>query len=57
MAGPAGPVTDCARAIDLALRPYEEARAEVTENYRATAGFSLTALQRGSSLMEDPYLL
>lgn len=29
--------------------------AEVTERYRTTAGFSLTALQRGVSLVEDPY--
>jgi hypothetical protein len=28
---------------------------EVTERYRTTAGFSLTALQRGASLVEDPY--
>jgi 2-polyprenyl-6-methoxyphenol hydroxylase-like FAD-dependent oxidoreductase len=31
--------------------------AEVTERYRTTAGFSLTALQRGTSLIEDPYPL
>jgi len=31
--------------------------AEVTENYRATAGFSVAALQSGTSLMEDPYPL
>jgi 2-polyprenyl-6-methoxyphenol hydroxylase-like FAD-dependent oxidoreductase len=31
--------------------------AEVTERYRATAGFSLSALQRGTSLVEDPYPL
>jgi 5-methylphenazine-1-carboxylate 1-monooxygenase len=31
--------------------------AEVTENYRATAGFSVAALQGGTSLMEDPYPL
>jgi 2-polyprenyl-6-methoxyphenol hydroxylase-like FAD-dependent oxidoreductase len=29
--------------------------AEVTERYRTTAGFSLTALQGGVSLVEDPY--
>jgi 2-polyprenyl-6-methoxyphenol hydroxylase-like FAD-dependent oxidoreductase len=29
--------------------------AEVTERYHTTAGFSLTALQRGVSLLEDPY--
>lgn len=31
--------------------------ADVTERYRTTAGFSLTALQRGLSLVEDPYPL
>ena len=31
--------------------------AEVTENYRTTAGFSLTALKTGTSLLEDPYPL
>ena len=31
--------------------------AEVTERYRTTAGFSLAALQRGTSLIEDPYPL
>jgi 2-polyprenyl-6-methoxyphenol hydroxylase-like FAD-dependent oxidoreductase len=31
--------------------------AEVTEAYRTTAGFSLAALQRGTSLLEDPYPL
>jgi 5-methylphenazine-1-carboxylate 1-monooxygenase len=31
--------------------------AEVTENYRTTAGFSLAALQRGTSLIDDPYPL
>ncbi len=31
--------------------------ADVTEKYRATAGFSLAALQRGTSLIEDPYPL
>ena len=30
---------------------------DVTERYRATAGFSLTALQRGLSLIEEPYPL
>ena len=28
--------------------------AEVTENYRTTAGFSVAALERGTSLMDDP---
>jgi 2-polyprenyl-6-methoxyphenol hydroxylase-like FAD-dependent oxidoreductase len=31
--------------------------AQVTEQYRATAGFSLAALQRGTSLLEEPYPL
>jgi 2-polyprenyl-6-methoxyphenol hydroxylase-like FAD-dependent oxidoreductase len=31
--------------------------AQVTETYRTTAGFSLDALQRGTSLLEDPYPL
>ena len=31
--------------------------AEVTERYRTTAGFSLAALQRGTSLVDDPYPL
>jgi 5-methylphenazine-1-carboxylate 1-monooxygenase len=31
--------------------------AEVTEQYRATAGFSLAALGRGVSLVEEPYPL
>jgi len=31
--------------------------ADVTEKYRTTAGFSLAALQRGTSLIEDPYPL
>jgi 2-polyprenyl-6-methoxyphenol hydroxylase-like FAD-dependent oxidoreductase len=31
--------------------------AEVTERYRTTAGFSLNALQRSVSLVEDPYPL
>jgi hypothetical protein len=31
--------------------------AEVTERYRTTAGFSLATLQRGTSLVEDPYPL
>ena len=29
--------------------------AEVTEGYRRTAGFSLAALQRGTSLLDEPY--
>jgi 5-methylphenazine-1-carboxylate 1-monooxygenase len=31
--------------------------ADVTEAYRSTAGFSLAALQRGTSLVEEPYPL
>jgi 2-polyprenyl-6-methoxyphenol hydroxylase-like FAD-dependent oxidoreductase len=29
--------------------------AEVTEEYRRTAGFSLAALKRGQSLLDEPY--
>jgi hypothetical protein len=29
--------------------------AEVTENYRTTAGFSVAALKSGTSLTEDPH--
>ena len=28
---------------------------EVTEAYRRTAGFALAALQRGTSLLDEPY--
>ena len=31
--------------------------AEVTEGYRRTAGFSLAALRRGTSLIDEPYPL
>jgi 2-polyprenyl-6-methoxyphenol hydroxylase-like FAD-dependent oxidoreductase len=31
--------------------------AQVTEDYRRTAGFALAALQRGTSLLDDPYEL
>ena len=31
--------------------------AQVTEEYRRTAGFALAALQRGTSLLDDPYEL
>ena len=37
------------------ISPDEIAR--VTEEYRRTAGFALAALQRGTSLLEDPYEL
>jgi 5-methylphenazine-1-carboxylate 1-monooxygenase len=42
---------------DIADVITAEEIAEVTENYRATAGFSLAALRRGTSLMDDPYPL
>lgn len=42
---------------DIADVITREEIAEVTERYRSTAGFSLTALQRGLSLVEDPYPL
>ena len=42
---------------DIADVITTEEIAEVTEKYRATAGFSLAALQRGTSLIEDPYPL
>jgi hypothetical protein len=29
--------------------------AKVTEDYRRTAGFALASLQRGTSLLEEPY--
>jgi 2-polyprenyl-6-methoxyphenol hydroxylase-like FAD-dependent oxidoreductase len=43
--------------VDIADVITPEEIAEVTERYRTTAGFSLTALQRGTSLVEDPYPL
>jgi 2-polyprenyl-6-methoxyphenol hydroxylase-like FAD-dependent oxidoreductase len=33
----------------------EDEIAEVTEGYRRTAGFALVALQRGTSLLDEPY--
>ncbi len=42
---------------DIADVITPEEIADVTERYRTTAGFSLTALQRGMSLVEDPYPL
>jgi 5-methylphenazine-1-carboxylate 1-monooxygenase len=42
---------------DIADVITPEEIADVTERYRTTAGFSLTALQRGLSLVEDPYPL
>ena len=42
---------------DIADVITPEEIAEVTERYRTTAGFSLSALQRGTSLVEDPYPL
>jgi 2-polyprenyl-6-methoxyphenol hydroxylase-like FAD-dependent oxidoreductase len=43
--------------MDIADVITPEEIAEVTERYRATAGFSLSALQRGTSLVDDPYPL
>jgi 5-methylphenazine-1-carboxylate 1-monooxygenase len=40
--------------VDIADVITPEEIAEVTERYRTTAGFSLQALQRGLSLVEDP---
>jgi 5-methylphenazine-1-carboxylate 1-monooxygenase len=39
---------------DIADVITAEEIADATENYRATAGFSLAALQRGTSLIDDP---
>jgi 2-polyprenyl-6-methoxyphenol hydroxylase-like FAD-dependent oxidoreductase len=41
--------------IAAVISPEEIAR--VTEDYRRTAGFALAALQRGTSLLDDPYEL
>ncbi len=41
--------------MDVAEVITPEEIAEVTEGYRKTAGFSLTALRRGTSLLDDPY--
>ncbi len=40
---------------DIADVISPEEIAEVTEGYRRTAGFSLAALQRGTSLFDEPY--
>jgi 2-polyprenyl-6-methoxyphenol hydroxylase-like FAD-dependent oxidoreductase len=40
---------------DIADVISSEEIARVTEGYRATAGFSLAALQRGVSLLDEPY--
>jgi 5-methylphenazine-1-carboxylate 1-monooxygenase len=40
---------------DIADVISEEEIAEVTEAYRGTAGFALAALQRGTSLLDEPY--
>jgi len=42
---------------DVAAVIGPEEIAEVTEEYRRTAGFALAALQRGTSLLDDPYQL
>ena len=40
---------------DVAAVISPEEIAQVTEDYRRTAGFALAALQRGTSLLDDPY--
>jgi 2-polyprenyl-6-methoxyphenol hydroxylase-like FAD-dependent oxidoreductase len=40
---------------DIAAVISPQEIAEVTEEYRRTAGFALAALQRNTSLLEDPY--
>jgi hypothetical protein len=40
---------------DIADVITEDEIAEVTEGYRRTAGFALAALQRGTSLLDEPY--
>jgi 5-methylphenazine-1-carboxylate 1-monooxygenase len=40
---------------DIAAVITPEEIADVTEGYRATAGFSLAGLQQGRSLVDDPY--
>jgi 2-polyprenyl-6-methoxyphenol hydroxylase-like FAD-dependent oxidoreductase len=42
---------------DIAAVISPEEIAQVTEEYRRTAGFALAALQRGTSLLDDPYEL
>jgi 2-polyprenyl-6-methoxyphenol hydroxylase-like FAD-dependent oxidoreductase len=42
---------------DIASVISPEEIAQVTEDYRRTAGFALAALQRGTSLLDDPYEL
>jgi hypothetical protein len=42
---------------DIADVITPEEIATVTEGYRTTAGFSLAALQRGTSLVDEPYPL
>jgi hypothetical protein len=42
---------------DIADVITTEEIAEVTEKYRTTAGFSLAALQRRTSFIDDPYPL
>ena len=43
--------------VDVADVITPDEIAQVTEAYRTTAGFSLAALRRGTSLLEDPYPL
>jgi 2-polyprenyl-6-methoxyphenol hydroxylase-like FAD-dependent oxidoreductase len=40
---------------DVAAIITEDEIAEVTEGYQRTAGFALAALQRGTSLLDEPY--
>ena len=40
---------------DIADVISPEEIAQVTEDYRRTAGFALAALQRGTSLLDEPY--
>jgi hypothetical protein len=40
---------------DIADVITEDEIAQVTEAYRRTAGFALAALQRGTSLLDEPY--
>lgn len=41
--------------VDVADVITSDEIAAVTEHHRTTAGLSLAALQRGTSLVEDPY--
>ena len=41
--------------VDVADVITAEEIARVTEDYRRTAGFSLASLQRGASLLDEPF--